>query len=118
MKRLDARRWSALKRDPLVRNYESLFQRFAPAEDVRLFELGIYRGGSLAMWADYFERGIIVGLDIRESVLSLGSDRVKVYCGSQSDTALLSRIGKETAPDGFDVIIDDCSHLGEWSRVS
>ncbi|HYX42220.1 MAG TPA: hypothetical protein VE821_11005, partial [Pyrinomonadaceae bacterium] len=36
----------------------------------------------------------------------------------QQDTELLDRIARECAPDGFDVIIDDCSHIGVLARVS
>jgi capsule polysaccharide export protein KpsC/LpsZ len=36
----------------------------------------------------------------------------------QQDTDLLDRLAGETAPEGFDVIIDDCSHIGELTRIS
>jgi len=118
MKKLDAQPWKALKRPSYLANYERAFEHLVSKRDVRLFELGVWEGGSLAMWAEYFEQGTIVGLDFLESVLQFGSARIKVYCGRQEDIALLSRIHAETAPDGFDIIIDDCSHLGEFSRVS
>ena len=107
----------AQKRPDYVANYERIFEGLA-AKEVRLFELGVAAGGSLLMWEDYFPRGVIVGLDFRQSVLKFGTERTKVYCGSQEDTDLLTRIRNETAPDGFDIVIDDCSHVGELSRVS
>ncbi|MDQ6652302.1 MAG: hypothetical protein M3Y84_06125 [Acidobacteriota bacterium] len=36
----------------------------------------------------------------------------------QQDTDLVDLIARETAPEGFDVIIDDCSHIGELTRIS
>jgi hypothetical protein len=99
----------------LTPRYEQLF---APLRDrpLRLLELGVDRGGSLKMWRDYFPSGSIVGLDAEE--ISLDEERIRVYRGLQQDTALLDRIGAECAPDGFDVIIDDASHIGELTRTS
>jgi SAM-dependent methyltransferase len=107
----------AQKRKDYLTNYERIFEGLA-SKDIRLLELGVWEGGSLAMWENYFPRGVIVGLDLRQSVLKFGTDRVKVYCGRQEDTQLLNHIASETAPSGFDIIIDDCSHVGELSRVS
>ncbi len=86
--------------------------------DVRLLELGVYKGGSLLLWRDYFERGIIVGLDLRAVDLNDPTGRIRLYQGRQQDKELLTRIAKDNAPDGFDVIIDDCSHIGEHTRIS
>lgn len=44
--------------------------------------------------------------------------RIRTYTGPQQDTALLDRIARENAPHGFDIIIDDCAHIGVFSRVS
>ena len=95
-------------------------QVFAPLRDrpVQLFEIGIFRGGSLLLWRDYFPAGTIVGLDMNRIELPDDSGRIKVYCGKQQDTALLDRIARETAPDGFDIIIDDGSHLGGLSQAT
>lgn len=98
-------------------NYQEFFSELAQAE-ICLLELGIHRGGSLKLWKDYFPKGLIVGLDIDAVELSDKSGRIRTYQGSQDDTALLDKIGRETAPSGFDVIIDDCSHIAALSRVS
>ena len=101
-----------------LRNYE---QVFAPLldRDVRLFELGVRKGGSLLLWRDYFAQGAIVGLDLEPPLhVEDPSGRIRVYKGRQEDTALLDRIAGETAPGGFDIIIDDCSHIGELTRVT
>ena len=100
-----------------LRSYE---QYFGPllGKEIRLLELGVYKGGSLLLWRDYFERGLIVGLDLQPVTLDDSSGRIFVYQGMQQDTALLDRIASENAPEGFDVIIDDCSHIGELTRIS
>lgn len=100
-----------------LRNYE---EHFAPLRDreVRLLELGVKEGGSLLMWRDYFPRGTIVGLDIEPARVADETGRVRVYRGAQQDAGLLDRVARECAPEGFDIIIDDCSHIGALTRAS
>ncbi len=100
-----------------LQNYEEHFEKLL-GKEIRLLELGVYKGGSLLLWKDYFDRGLIVGLDLTRIELNDSSGRIRTYCGEQQDTVLLDRIARETAPEGFDVIIDDCSHIGELTRVS
>ena len=40
-------------------HFKNLFER-----EIRLLELGVYKGGSMLLWKDYFEKGLIVGLDL------------------------------------------------------
>jgi hypothetical protein len=100
-----------------LRRYEDYFRPLLDQE-IKLLELGIYKGGSLLLWRDYFEKGIIVGLDLNPITLDDSSGRIRVYQGMQQDTALLDQMARDNAPDGFDVIIDDCSHIGELTRIS
>jgi len=103
--------------DVYFRTYEDLF---APLADrpVRLLELGVSQGGSLELWRDYFPRGTIAGIDVAPVALRDTSGRIHVYRGLQQDTALLDHVRAETAPGGFDIIIDDCSHIGEFTALS
>jgi hypothetical protein len=76
-----------------------------------LLELGVWSGASLEMWRDSFPRATIVGVDLGPPELELG-DRVHVIRGDQTDGGLLQQLCGLHAPAGFDVIIDDASHLG------
>jgi hypothetical protein len=118
-RKLDARAYDTDKAEHAhyLRNYEEYFRPLLD-RDVKLLELGIYRGGSLLLWRDYFQKGLIVGLDLQASEISDESGRIRTYQGEQQDTQLLDLIGDENAPEGFDVIIDDCSHIGELTRIS
>ena len=82
-----------------------------------LLELGVWKGDSLAMWRDCFPGATIVGVDMLPPDLELGP-RVTIVQGDQTDGELLARLRDEHAPDGFEVIIDDASHLGELSAES
>lgn len=101
----------------LVQSYEECFQHLVDKE-IKLLELGVWKGGSLLLWRDYFENGIIVGLDRMAVHIDDPTGRIRVYQGNQQDTALLDRIAKEQAPEGFDIIIDDCSHIALYTRIS
>ena len=83
-----------------------------------LLELGIYKGGSLLLWRDYFPHGKIVGIDLAIPKDFTGADRINMFEGDQADTQFLSRIANQMAPDGFDIIIDDASHIGTLSKIS
>jgi SAM-dependent methyltransferase len=76
-----------------------------------LLELGVWTGQSLEMWREAFPLATIIGVDLTPLDLRLGS-RVHIIQGDQTDATLMRRLREDHAPDGFDVIIDDASHLG------
>jgi hypothetical protein len=83
-----------------------------------LLELGIYKGGSLLLWRDYFPMSTIVGIDINLPKDFKPNDRIHVFEGSQADHQFLSYVANTTAPEGFDIIIDDASHIGELTKAA
>ena len=100
-----------------LREYEKAFVAIADGE-VKVLELGVHEGGSLFMWRDYFPKGCVVGLDVNPVHINDPSGRIHVYQGYQEDTGLLTKIAEEQAPDGFDLIVDDGSHIGELTQIS
>ena len=115
--KLDFKAYGAIKPAYYAEIYERRFDRFR-SQDIRLLELGVHRGDSLRMWRDYFEKGIIVGLDLGKSEVNDPSGRIRLYQGKQQDVGLLDRVALENAPSGFDIIIDDCSHMAQLSYLS
>ena len=101
----------------LMKNYESFFAPLV-GQAISLLELGVHNGASLRFWRDYFENATIVGLDCNPVRIDDSTGMIHVYQGYQQDINLLDRIAREQAPDGFDVIIDDCSHIGRYARIS
>jgi SAM-dependent methyltransferase len=85
---------------------------------LHVLELGVRTGGSLKMWRDLFPGGAVAGLDITPVTVHDESGTISVYEGFQQDTAVLDRIREETAPDGFDLIVDDASHVGQYTVAS
>ena len=116
-KKLDAADYDTDKSKDYLRNYTNFFSHLI-GKPIKLLELGILSGGSLLLWRDFFKKGIIVGLDKNPIEIEDTTGRIKVYQGLQQDKQLLDCIGNEIAPEGFDIIIDDASHLGALTRIS
>ncbi|MBN1415814.1 MAG: hypothetical protein JW973_11990 [Bacteroidales bacterium] len=98
-------------------NYERFFSDIKN-ENITLLELGIFRGESLLLWEHYFPSGKIVGIDIKTADIASKSERIFEFQGYQQDTVFLDKVAKETAPEGFDIIIDDASHIGDISKIT
>jgi hypothetical protein len=109
---LDLSAYDTDKDEGYIATYEAAFAGLRD-EPIRLLELGVYTGGSLLMWADFFPRATITGLDQR--AVEIGHPRIRVVQGDQADTALLTSIAP---PQGFDVIVDDASHLAGPTAAS
>jgi hypothetical protein len=101
----------------LPHSYTPIYHgHFAHLRDkpVRLLEIGIggcdslrLGGLSLQMWADYFPRAVIIGIDIFEKQIA-PHPRIKTLVGSQDDPVFLREVIAAHAP--FDIIVDDGSH--------
>src|ERR1700730_8454263 len=64
--------------------YERHFKRFRGC-DVRVLEIGIFSGGSLEMWREYFgPRSQIYGIDIEPGCKTYENEFIKVFIGDQS----------------------------------
>jgi hypothetical protein len=87
-------------------------------KDIKLLEIGVHKGASLQLWRDYFPYGVIVGIDIKLPERLVPGERIQVFQGSQSDTRFLSEVANKVAPEGFDIIIDDASHIGELTKTT
>lgn len=96
-------------------NYEEFFAEL-DGEAFDLLELGVARGESLRFWADRYPQARITGIDVVLPDIAFEDDRVAMYEGGQQDGAFLARVARERAPGGFDVIVDDASHIGHLSQ--
>lgn len=88
---------------------------FAPIKEnnITLLELGVWSGGSLRAWKDFFPNAKIAGVDNACSPNILG---ITVHLGQQGDKDFLERLAQEY--NDFDIVIDDCSHFWEDQQAS
>jgi hypothetical protein len=86
---------------------------------IRMLEIGVYRGGSLRMWKQFFHPdSTIVGIDIDKSCEAheIADQNVYVRIGSQGDPNFLAAVNGEFGP--FDIILDDGSHKTHHQIIS
>jgi hypothetical protein len=115
---LDLKKYDSDKIENLyLKTYDPFFEPFLEKK-IALLELGIYKGGSLQLWRDYFPFGTIAGIDVKLPEAFQDTDRIHVFEGSQADHRFLTGVANEIAPQGFDIIIDDASHLGKLTKIA
>jgi len=96
--------------------YHRHFQKFVGCE-VHVLEVGIYGGGSLSMWRQYFgENCHIYGVDIQPTCVAHSDEKTRVFIGDQADRAFWDKIRK--AVPIVDILIDDGGHLPEQQRIT
>ena len=84
---------------------------------VHFLEIGIYSGGSLSMWSQYFGlQAQIYGVDIEPASKGYETDTTKIFIGDQSDRAFWKDF-RETVPL-LDIVVDDGGHTPLQQRVS
>jgi hypothetical protein len=88
--------------------YDRHFARFKDKE-ITILEIGVYQGGSLQMWKNYFgPKAKIYGIDINPQCMELEEENIKIFIGSQSDRKFLNEI--KTLIPKVDILIDDGGH--------
>jgi len=94
--------------DKLKRGYVPFYEKYLDRNIGSLCEIGVYKGGSLFMWADYLDKTNILGIDIEcdnQEEIERYDSRIKVKQGSVLDSDFM-----DSVKDIFDVIIDDGGH--------
>lgn len=93
-------------------------------EKLNILEIGIsayhnpddLRGSSLWIWSEYFPNARIFGLDIDPICKQYERERVKIHIGDQQCKNVLLKLA--AAVGRFDIIIDDGSHVNEYTLKS
>jgi len=89
--------------------YERHFSRFRNKKMV-IIEIGVFGGGSLSMWKDFFGTECqVIGIDIDPQCMSHEADGIEIFIGSQDDPALIDQIFKKYPK--VDIVLDDGSHM-------
>jgi len=88
--------------------YHRHFARFR-ARPVTVVEFGVYHGGSLQMWRDYFgPQARIIGVDVDSRLTDVGDPGIEIVIGDQGDRSFLRKLAARIGP--VDVLIDDGGH--------
>ena len=91
--------------------YERHLKKFV-GRDVHVVEVGVYSGGSLRMWRQFFGANChMYGVDIEESAKAYEDDATRVFIGDQADRSFWKRFREEVPV--VDVLVDDGGHLAD-----
>lgn len=98
--------------------YQKYFQAYGE-EPIRLLEIGVFNGESLKVLSRYFSNATIVGVDLEMKEIDFTEFPNVIYeRADQTDAAALAAMSDNHAPLGFDIIIDDASHIGAFSSIT
>lgn len=96
--------------------YDRHFSKFR-GKAVNIVEIGIYSGGSLDLWRDYFGPAArIIGIDIQPECRVYERDGVSIYIGDQSDSLFWHDF--KLAEPNIDIVIDDGSHKQRHQKLT
>jgi SAM-dependent methyltransferase len=88
--------------------YERHFKKFRGSE-IHFLEIGIYSGGSLDMWREYFgPKAYIYGVDIEPSCKLYEGERTRIFIGDQADHGFWQEFRREVPV--LDAVVDDGGH--------
>jgi hypothetical protein len=86
-------------------------------KSVRFLEIGVFKGGSLELWREYFGcKATIYGIDIDPNCAQRADFPNHVCIGSQDDPVFLENVVTEMGPP--DIILDDGSHIDRHQTAS
>lgn len=92
--------------------YEPYLEKFKKQHRGNLLEVGIRKGGSMLLWSNTFPNFEIYGIDI-DTLPKINNPRINMFKISQDDKPSIVQM---SPLDGYDIIIDDGSHLGRMSE--
>ena len=93
-------------------HYFDVYERFLSplrGQPLRMLEVGVYKGGSLRMWSEYFgPSATLYGMDIEPGAAGRAPPNVRVFIGDQADRGFLRSVVDELGE--LDVVLDDGGH--------
>ena len=111
------------------RHYLDNLLRFAPERVENVVDLGIFKGGSIALYQELFSPKRMLGIDwLPDRVEALDEFISKhglinsvhlCYGTNQADRSLVASLVRQTFGDEpLDLVVDDCSHVYEMTKAS
>lgn len=95
--------------------YEELARKIG--SNATVLELGVREGDSLRMWQGLFPGGLVAGVDNDAEGTSTWPEGTVELRYSQDDPAMAAA-AQAASPDGYDLVVDDASHVGELTAKS
>jgi len=88
--------------------YEQYFSKYR-GKEICFVEIGVYQGGSLQMWKEYFgPKAKIYGIDINPACKQFEDEQITIIIGDQGNKKFLEEV-KLQIPN-IDILLDDGGH--------
>ena len=82
-----------------------------------IVEVGVWDGGSLRMWSEYFEQARLLGIDINFSRIKAPIPRCNLRYADQSKPEDLKIAFSDISNDSVDMIIEDGMHTSRCQQI-
>lgn len=100
--------YRSIKHSTYFNAYDDLFSKYR-GKKISFVEIGVFGGGSLFMWRDYFgPQARIIGIDLNPEAKAFEKHGFEIYIGSQSDENFWKEFIATVGP--IDVALDDGGH--------
>ena len=125
--RYDADCFMLYKNVRTLDQYRQLWKARPSFRPQTILELGMWDGGSVALWFEYFQPRALAAIDIAkranspylERYLECHGSQIKTFWNTdQADTAKLHEIVANYLGGAVDLVIDDASHLYDQTKKS
>ena len=98
----------SIKYDTYFPVYDEILSKYRDKE-ITLIEVGVFNGGSLFMWRDYFgSKARIIGVDLNPAAKMWEQHGFEIFIGDQASEAFWQQLFGAVGP--VDVLIDDGGH--------
>jgi cephalosporin hydroxylase len=98
--------------------YDKHFSKFV-GKNPKILEIGVFRGGSLLMWQNYFGKGsTVVGIDIDENTKQYEDLEKNIHIRLMDQSNINQLNNLKSIYNNFDIIVDDGSHINEHQRIT
>lgn len=98
----------SIKNDSYFDSYEFIFSSYVD-RPITFIEIGVFNGGSLHMWKEYFgDKARIIGVDLNPVAMELEKDGFEIFIGNQESKDFWSDLKSKVG--AVDIILDDGGH--------
>jgi hypothetical protein len=97
--------------------YEELLSKYRYKQNVTLVEVGVFHGGSLFMWREFFgPQARIIGIDLNPGAMQWEKHGFEIFIGDQGSDTFWSEFYAKVA--NIDIVIDDGGHTNRQQIVT
>jgi hypothetical protein len=97
--------------------YDEVLSKYRGKENITFVEVGIFNGGSLFMWREFFGPGVrIIGIDFNPEAIKWREHGFDIFIGDQSDPNFWKRFFSEVGR--IDILLDDGGHTNKQQIIT